>query len=308
MSWLNIQRIIKSGFINFWRSGFVSLSSVLVMTTTLLVIAGLIFTNTFLQTTLDQVKEKVDINVYFLPTTEETDIFALRSALEALPEVLSVEYVTREQAEIDFRERFKDDETKIQALDLLDENPFGGRFNIRAKDPSQYAGITTFLESDSALSRNNSEIIDTISYKATRESIDKLVRIVNTMEILGFIVSIIFLIMSVLITFNTIRLAIYISREEISVMQLVGASNMYVRGPFIVSGIMYGFVAGVLTLVILYPLTYWLGPKSEQLFVDVNVFNYYVSNFGEIFLIIMVSGIALGAVSSFLAVRRYLKV
>ncbi|PCI29977.1 hypothetical protein COB55_01195 [Candidatus Wolfebacteria bacterium] len=308
MNWLTAQRIIKSGFVNFWRSGFVSLASVLVMTTTLLVIAGLIFTNTFLNTTLNQIKEKVDINVYFLPDAPTPDIFALRSALETLPEVLTVEYVTRDQAELAFREKFKDDETKIQALDLLDDNPFGGRFNIRAQDPSQYEGIATFLESNSAIAQNDTVIIESVTYAETKIVIDRLSHIIDTIEILGLIVSAIFLVMSVLITFNTIRLAIYISREEISVMQLVGASNSYVRGPFVVSGIMYGFVAGILTLVILYPLTYWLGPKSARLFIDVNVFNYYVSNFGEIFLIIMVSGIALGSVSSYLAVRRYLKV
>jgi cell division transport system permease protein len=90
-------------------------------------------------------------------------------------------------------------------------------------------------------------------------------------------------------------------------MRLVGASDTYIRGPFVFEGIMYGFVSGVITLVLFYPLTYWLGPVTQGFFGDINLFTYYLNNFGEIFLIIIGTGIVLGAFSSFLAVRKYLK-
>ena len=116
------------------------------------------------------------------------------------------------------------------------------------------------------------------------------------------------IVISVLITFNTIRLAIFISREEISIMRLVGANSFYVRGPFVVVGTIYGVVAAIFTLLLFYPITFWLGGATENFFIGLNIFEYYTTNFGQIFIIILLSGMAIGALSSYLAVRKYLKV
>lgn len=308
MLWINVQRIAKAGFLNFTRNGFVSLASVLVMTTTLLVIGGLVFMSALLTTTLGQIQERVDINVYFVPDAETGEIENLRRSLEALPEVAQIEYVSREAALEAFRERHADDEITLQALDELGDNPLGAVLNIRAKETSQYEGIAAYLQSDAVLAGGGNPIIDSVNYLQNKTAIDRLTQVIESTEAIGFVVTLIFMIMTVLITFNTIRLAIYVSREEISVMRLVGASNMYVRGPFVVTGVLYGVISGIVTLVALYPVTYWLGPKSASFFTGLNVFSYYTDHFGQIFLIIMGSGIVLGAVSSYLAVRRYLKV
>ena len=120
-------------------------------------------------------------------------------------------------------------------------------------------------------------------------------------------VTLLLVIMSIVITFNTVRLAIYISREEISVMRLVGASNKYVRGPFVVEGIIYGFVASIITLTVFWGLTYYFGSFTQRMF-GINIFDYYSDNFINIFATIILSGVLLGMVSSYLAVRKYLKV
>ena len=124
---------------------------------------------------------------------------------------------------------------------------------------------------------------------------------------LGFLVTLILIIISIIITFNTIRLAIYISREEISVMKLVGASAAYIKGPFVVGGTLYGLFAGLLTLAIFFPVTFWLGDVTEKFFIGLNVFEYYLINFFQITLIILFSGIIIGSISSYLAAQRYLK-
>ncbi len=118
----------------------------------------------------------------------------------------------------------------------------------------------------------------------------------------------IFIATTIAISFNTLRLAIYSSREEISVMRLVGAGKGYIRAPFIVEGVLYGLIAGIVTLLFFYPLTWWMGKATASFFGGINVFNYYVTNFGFFFLVIVGSGIILGAVASYLAVRRYLHV
>ena len=115
------------------------------------------------------------------------------------------------------------------------------------------------------------------------------------------------IIISILITFNTIRLAIYISKDEIGVMRLVGAGNMYIRGPFVIAGIFYGIVAALITTGLFYPITLSIKRHTEDIYGGIDLFRYYISNFNQIFMIILVSGVALGAVSSYLAVRRYLK-
>ncbi|MFO0718463.1 MAG: permease-like cell division protein FtsX [Candidatus Paceibacterota bacterium] len=304
----NIKRIIKSGFFGFFRNGFVSLSSVLVMVVTLSVIGSVIFFGAILDSSLEAIRNKVDVNVYFVTTAEESDILAIKSSVEKLPEVKNVEYVSREEELANFRKRHENDQFTLQALDELGENPLGAKLNIKAKEPQQYEGIANFLQGENILSQNGKVIVDNINYAKNKDAINKLTQIIDSADRLGFLATIILVIISILITFNTIRLVIFISREEISVMRLVGASAIYIRGPFVVAGIMYGVIAGLLTLGIFYPITLWLGSMTESFFVGINVFEYYVSNFGEIFLVVVGSGVFVGAVSSYMAVKRYLKV
>ena len=308
MFWTNTKRILKAGFVNFWRNGFVSLASVLIMVVTLFTLGSVIFSGAILNASLLQLKAKVDVNVYFLTDAQEIDILKLKSALEALPEVATVEYVNREQALANFEERHKNDQTILGALQELNDNPLGAVFNVRAKETSQYEAIATFLDSPAALGSNNDVIIQKINYNDNKIVIEKLSNIINSAEQLGFALSIVLIVLSLIITFNTIRLAIYTAREEISVMRLVGAGNMYVRGPFVIEGVMYGIVSAILVLALFYPVTYWIGPFTKEFFGAINIFEYYVSNFGEMFLILLAAGILLGAVSSYLAVRRYLRV
>ena len=307
--WISTKRVIRSGFFNFWRNGFVSLSSILVMVVTLFVIGSTVFSGAILRSTLEQIKDKVDINVYFVRTASEEDILALKKNLEQLSEVLPpVGYVSREQALEDFKKRHENDQFTLQALDELDDNPLGATLNIKAKDPSQYEGIASFLQGKSVLSVEGTSIIDKVNYYQNKEAIDRLTSIIRSADRLGFILTMFLIAISILITFNTLRLVIYMSRDEIQVMRLVGASTGYIRGPFFVAGAIYGFVSAIITLILFYPITLWLGNTTETFFVGLNVFRYYTANFGQIFLIIVLSGIAIGSVSSYLAVRKYLKV
>jgi len=308
MLWINIKRIIRSGFLNFGRNAFVSLSSVVVMVITLSVIGSLIFVSAILNASLQEIKNKVDINVYFITFAQEEDVLSLQKTLEGLPEVAQVVYVSREQALADFEENHQNDEITLQALKELGENPLGAILNIKTKEPSQYQGIADYLSTKPILSKEGASIIDEVNYAKNKEAIDTLILVIDSAEKLSPIITLVLVIVSVLITLNTIRLAIFISREEISVMRLVGANSFYIRGPFVVVGIMYGAVAGVLTLILFYPATFWLGGATENFFVGLNVFEYYTRNFGQIFLIIMASGMTIGAISSYLAVRKYLKV
>lgn len=303
-----VKRIIKSALVSFWRSRMVSMSSILVMSITLLVFGSLIFANVALDSALTQIKEKVDINVYFITEADEADILAVKESLETLPEVKTIEYVSRDQALINFKENHDSDQTILQALDELNDNPLGAVLNIQAKETSQYESIANFLDDNrSTLSNEGTSIIDKINYYQNKLVIDRLTKIVDSSEKFGFIATIVLVILSILITFNTIRLTIYISRDEISVMRLVGASNRYVKGPFVIEGVIYGFISSIIALSIFLPLTYYSADFVTKLF-GMSLFDHFIDNFINIAGMIFFSGIALGVVSSYLAVRKYLKI
>jgi cell division transport system permease protein len=303
----SLRRIARAGFVGFWRSAYVSLASIFVITVALFVIGVTIMLEQLLTVSLSQLQSKVDINVYFVTTAPDADIQNLRTELEALPDVAEVTYTSREEALEDYRADNQDDSVAMQALEELKDNPLGATIAIRAEETSQYESIARFLDEKKASESPQTPVIDDINYVDNKDSIDRLTSIINAVERASLVTMIVLIVAAVLITFNTIRLAIYTAREEIGVMRLVGASNSFIRGPFMLQGVMYGVIAGVLALSILYPILVWLGPATETFF-EFNLYTYFIQNFASLFGTLIGIGVTLGLVSSVLAITRYLRV
>ncbi|MFZ2149634.1 MAG: permease-like cell division protein FtsX [Minisyncoccia bacterium] len=301
-----LRRIIRAGFLNFRRSGLVSWAAVLVVTITLSVITLIIFLQAILNFSLSQIRDKVDVTIYFTVGAPEEKIKALQTSLEKLPEVREVSYTSSDEALKIFRERHKGDYPTIQALDEIGENPLGAYLNVKAQEVSQYESIANFMKSDNALVLGSASIIDKVNYHQNKLVIDRLNTIISGAQKLGFLITLLLVVISIIITFNTIRLTIFISKEEISVMRLVGASKMHVRGPFMIEGAIYGVVATLITSILFWPATAWVGSNMTN-FLGINMYSYYMANFLQIFTILLLSGIILGIISSYLAARRYLK-
>lgn len=318
MIFTTFKRITRTGFVNFWRNGFLSFAAIVVITLSLSVFGALIFGSAFARALLTDVKDKVDINAYFTLDAPESDILALQKDLKAMTEVSRVEYVSREQSLEQFKEKWKDNALIMQGLDEIGDNPFPAVLNIKAVNPGQYGSIASFLEQKNPKNADGTPLIEKINYQQNKLIIDRLGRIIPAIEQSGSIIAVVLAFVAVIVVFNTIRLIIYTSREEISVMKLVGASNIYVRGPLVVSGIMYGITSAIITLIIMASFAYWsdaliLRIAGVQVASDfelvVNILSrYFVQNFSQIFILIMGSGIILGAVSSYIAARRYLRV
>lgn len=306
MFWIHTRRIIRSGYRNFIRSGFTTAASTLVTTITLMVVTGLILLQATLTTSLNNIKDKVDVTVYFVTGAAEKTIFEIRDDLGKLPEVASVEYTSQAKALEIFREKHADDYLTIQALDELNENPLGASLNIKAKDPSQYESIIKYFDSNTALSRQAEDVIYKKDYHQNKVVIDKLTSIIRGARKLGLLVTSILIIISLIITLNTIRLIIYMSREEIGVMKLVGATTRYIRGPFMVSGVLVGCFSALISILVFWPVCAWMGNNMTE-FLGVDLYNYYKNNFFQLFTINLFSGILLGVLSSLIAIRRYLK-
>jgi len=299
------KRIIKAGLVNFSRGGLVSWAAVLVTTITLSVIVSIILLQTVLYFSLSAVKDKVDVTIYFNVGAKETDIMLLKTSLEKLPEVDKITYTSAEEALADFRNRHDSDYPTIQALDEIGTNPLGATLNIRAKEVSQYESIANFLKSDNALVVSSNNIIDKVNYNQNKSVIDRLNSIISGAKNLGFLLTLVLVILSVVVMFNTIRLTIFIAKEEIGVMRLVGASKLRINGPFMVEGAIYGMISTIITMILFLPITSWLGSHMTS-FWGLNMYRYYLSNFFQIFFIVLLSGVFLGIVSSFIAARKYL--
>ena len=307
MFWVRLQRVLKSGWINFRRNGLVTYAAILVTTITLAVATSIFLFQGVLTHSITEVQDKVDIAVYFSIDAPEEQILSLQDTLQKLPEVAYVEYNSADQQVLAFRDRHADDYLTLQALDELGDNPFGGSILIKAKDSIQYEAIARVLEGDNQIARENAAIIERINYSQNKLVIDRLNSLIKNVRTIGALITGLLAIISIIIVFTTVRLTIYIAKEEIGIMRLVGASTAYVRAPFIVGGLLYGLFAFIIMTAVFLPLTYFLNTHAATL-IGFDLYGYYLSNFFTIGGSVLLIGLALGAISSYLAVRRYLNV
>lgn len=297
-------RIIKYGFLGFWRNGWLSTVTIIIMLLALLVFEGLIITNTVANTAISSLEDKLDISVYFKSETPEDEILKIKKSLEGLSETKSVEYISKDEALAIFKENHLDDTTISAALEELKNNPLLASLNIKADEPKNYAVINAKLSQDAF-----KDYIDSAPYSSDQGLIiERSIKISDTLKKLGLISTIIFAAIAILITFNTIRLAIYSNREEISIMRLVGASNIFTRGPYIVEGIIYGLIAGTLSFVVIIPIIYGTSYYVKTFIPEMNLWQYLLSNSIKLIGYQLLFGVGLGAFSSFIAVRKYLKI
>jgi len=298
-----LRRIIKSGLINFWRNGWLSTATVLIMTVALIAWTSVFLSNVILTSVLDTLARKVDVSVYFNLDAKEADILALKSKLENLSEVASVDYVSTDQALEIFKNRHAGDEVLLKSIDELGDNPLEASLNILAKDSNQYATIDSFLNQNQF-----SNIISKINYTENKIVIDRLNKIIEVLRQSGLLTGLVLAFIAFLVAFNTVRLAIYSSREEITVMKLVGASNGFVRGPFMVEGVLHGMIASGFAFMAIIPGVGFLGPKLLNFLPEINLMNYIGDNFWQLLFFQTLGGIALGIFSSWIAIRKYLRV
>lgn len=296
-----LNRIIKSGLINFYRNGWLSTATVLIMTVTLLLWTSIFLLNVVLTSVLDTLSQKVDVSVYFNLNAKESDILALKSKIENLEEVKSVEYISVGKALEIFKKRHSDDEIFLKSVEEIGDNPLEASLNILAKDASKYDTITSFL-------KQSGNLISKVNYAENKVVIERLNNIISVLRQSGAAASLVLALIAFLVAFNTVRLAIYSSREEITIMKLVGASNWFVRGPFIVEGVLHGLAASALSFMVIIPGVAVIGPKLFNFLPDINLVNYLGDNFWSLLLFQTLGGIALGVFSSWFAIRKYLRV
>jgi len=295
-------RVIKSGCLSFWRNKWLSAAAIAMVSLAIFGITSLLLVNVLINSLITNLEDKIDISVYFHLDTPEDKILETRNDLVKLDEVRSIEYISTEEALKRFKEKHQDNQVLMQSLKELDSNPLEAALNIKAQTASQYEAIVKFFNQN-----KYQEIVDKINYLENKAVIARLSSITKTIRQSGLIILIILAVLAVVVTFNTIRLTIYSTRKEIKVMKLVGANNWFVRGPFIIEGAIYGLIAAVISLLILHPLLWYLSPKITAYLPGTDLFYFFQTNFLALFLLQIAVGIALGTISSWVAVRRYLE-
>jgi len=298
-----LYRIIKYGVQGFLRNAWLSIPALSVMALVLFVFLSLIVFNVLTNSAIDILRDKIDISVYFKNEVLEDDIFKLQRSLESLSEVKEVEYISRTEALQLFQERHKEDETISQALEVLSDNPLSASLNIKAQDPRDYPVIVAYLNNE-----NLNTMVDQVTYNQNQLVINRLANIVDTAGRIGIALTVILSIVAIVVTFNTITLTIYSMRDEIGVMRLVGAANRFIRGPYIVQGMLYGISAAILSLILMMPFISVATPYVKVLMPEMNLSEYFYGNFLSLLGYQALFGISLGIISSVIAVRRYLKI
>ena len=299
---ISFRRVLKSGWEKFVRDQSSTGAALTVMVVILFVISSLYILqgmSSFLITTLE---ENVDVSAYFKDTTSENEILQIRDALLDIEEVKEVEYVSKGEALERFLETHEGDEKILEPLRAIGSNPFLPSLNIKAHDVTQYENISDFLADESFAS-----VIENVDFHERAPVIERLILLTTGIRTGILVVIIALSLITILVAFNTIRLTIYNSKEEIEIMRLVGASNWFIRGPFLIQGILVGVVASIIALGALFGITYVAGAQIE-LFTGFDITGYLSSQFLTILLLQLAVGIGLGVISSMIAIRRYLQV
>ena len=298
-----LARIIQYGWQNFSRGKWLSVATLIVIVLALLVFESLVIFTVITKTSLATLRDKIDISMYFKPEISEEEIMTIKKSIEAFTETDRVEYVSRDKALALFKEKHKDDPVINQALDELNENPLSALLNIKAKDPARYAAIALKLDSN-----DWRPLTQKITYRQNQVVIERLGKIINVGNRFGLIATILLTLTAIIVTFNTVSLAIYSNRDEIGIMRLVGAPNRFISGPYMIEGIIYGVLGAVISMAIFWPAVYWGAPYLKYFIEDLNLRTYFFDHLVSLVGYQLLFGIALGVISSNLAIQKYLKI
>lgn len=300
---INFKRVIRAAWQGFSRDGGLVLVTIFTLFATVLLISSLFLLRGITQSLIISLQEKVDFSVYFKEDASEENIFTLKEELTKLPDLAEISYVPKDQAMEDFTARYRDNEVLMESLREVGINPFLASLNVKTMEASQYQAVANFLAKP-----DFEELIEKVDYAERRPVIERLFSLTSTLNKTGIGLSLLLTIVAVLVTFNTVRMAIYNFGEEIKIQRLVGADNWFIRGPFLAQGAISGAISALLALVVSALLAFVLAPKFSIVFSGLDVFQIFLANLWQIVLLQFLTGIGLGVVSAFLSVRKYLKV
>lgn len=250
------------------------------------------------------VKQQIDVSVYFKPLATEVQINEVRAFVDAYPNVVQTTYLNKEQSLARFREIYQGNSEVLKSIEELGDNPLGATLVVRTRDTQDYAPLMTALSVP-----EYAKIIDNKTSGDTQNAINKIQQVTTHIERFTFGITILFGLIAIIIIFNTVRVAIYTQRVEISIKKLVGASNWYVRGPFVVSSLLFSGFALLTTYGFICLVIHYTEPYVTALFNREAILSSYVAaHLWSLTVLQLVAISVLTVGTSYVAMRRYLKV
>ncbi len=304
MKLIKLWRTLKEGVRNFVRNGWLTFATINVMSISLYIMSITVLLVVGSKLAVQNIERDVSINVYFNSDVSESRIMDIKKILSGYDQIASVEYVSKNQALDELLSTVHNSPFITRAIEEIGENPLYASLVIKARNLDECDKIVTSI-SNSFFEKD----INWINYERNKTDIKRLKELTGTVEKSGFALGILFLLVSILITFNTIRITIYAHRQELEIMRLVGASNMYIKLPHIFEGILYGLASSIVVMILLYATFQFLAPVLLQAVITRQVImSFFFEYFFVTFFFVVISGMILGSLSSIIAIRRYLKV
>lgn len=306
--WLTFVRMLRYGVNNISRNAWLTIAASAVMTITLLVIFTTIAARTVLTDTADEIKDRVDMSIYLKTETTDEQASTVKADLEKLESVKAVSFESSSVAKQKFAEIHKDDSETLEALNEA-TNEFPGTIRVKIEDINDPSELKEFVSSNKNIQKYISPTRAPSFESERSDAISSIGRWIVFAERLGVGTAILFVAISSLIIFNTIRMAIFNRKDEIQMMKLIGADRNFIRGPFIVEAIFYGFIAAIVATVIGTAALYFSRDSLSSYGIKVDTVVHFVTNYSLVTLLGMVLiGSVIGIISSLLATRRYLKI
>lgn len=300
---ISTTRVIKFAFKDFWRNLGLSLMTISILMLTYFSLNLLIIVNFFTGAAIQVIESRVDVSVYFGPDVSDERILGVRGNLTSLPEVKAVEFISRDQALEQFKRNHAAEPEILSALQEVGENPLGAVLVVKAKDASSYGPILEALDSPAVKS-----LVADKTVEDHRALIERLTTVTGKVQKAALGLSLVFALISLLIVFNTIRVAIYIHREEIAIMRLVGASSNFVRIPFLIETFLFNLISLGIVAALVYPTLGAIEPAARAFFdAEVGITAYYHAHWLQIFGYQLGAVTFLSLVATGLSMGRYLR-
>lgn len=300
---LILGRTIRESFVNFWRNGWLSVAAVSILTLSLYVVGFVLIILIIANGILKGFEDRMNISMYFQSDIAEEKIMEIKEEIESQKEVASSEYVSKDKALEEFKKNNANEPAIMNSLNIIGENPLLASLVIKANNSDQYEKISDYIGKASF-----KESVARTNYSKNKDVISKLNGIIFKVKKTGLALAAIFGFISAVNIFNTVRIAIYTHRQEIGVMRLVGASNMFIRLPFVFEGAFYGVVASILGTIFLFLTAKFGSPFISSMIPGENLLEVFKNNLNIILGVQMAVGVFLGIISSWIAIRKYLKI
>lgn len=306
--WITFVRMCRYGVNNFSRNAWLTVAATAVMTITLLIVFVTLAARNTLVSSVDVIRDNVDMSIYVRTDIEDSAVETIRKDLKNLSSVREVSYISPEEARKNFAEASSTDPDTLSALnEATNRNP--GTFRVKLVDINDTSQLKTFVDSNDTFVANRDVNREPSFEGERRTAIENIGRWVEFADRVGIVGSVVFIGISSLIIFNTIRMAIFNRRDEIEMMKLIGADKSFIRGPFIVEAVVYGFIAALIATGLGIAGLYSLKDKllSYQVAIEPTL-NFVVMYSVFVLLGMILLGALIGTISSLLATRRYLKI